>query len=98
MKTRQEYLDGACTHREYYAQFVTAQILNIVAARIGTTDIQNSTNEHFNDIPLKQWDNLPILIPNHLLKQTGEQNTLATKVCIAKEAAQQIRETPHKWM
>ena len=45
-------------HEEYYGQFVNAAALSIVARFIGTDRIKNSTDPHFNDIPLKEWDNI----------------------------------------
>jgi len=58
--------------------------------------IINSTDEHFNDIPLKRWDSLSFhesANKDHTtgLKKAGDYMTLAGSVCIYKEAARQIR-------
>ena len=54
--TRQDYLDGGCSHRQYYGQFVNASVLAMVKRHIGEDAILKSSDEHFNDIPLKKWD------------------------------------------
>lgn len=95
MKTRQQYLDGDCTHEEYYAQFVTTGIIESVKHRIGEQRILASTDEHLNDIPLSMWDDLYPSI--HLtcaakLKQAGDGLSLAGAVCIAKAAARKIQQ------
>lgn len=81
--THKDYLDGLCTHREYYGQFVTSYIRGVVLSNIGKDKIKKSADEHFNDIPLKLWDRLPL----------GRSGSLSQKVCIAKEAARQIKGT-----
>lgn len=84
-----DYVNGLCTHREFYAQFLTPAVFSLVRQFIGAEKILRSTDEHFNDIPLKTWD----LIANsyaHMLKT--DYNSLCQRVCLLKEAAQQIRE------
>lgn len=80
--TREQYLNKECTHSTYYGQFVTNYIKEVVASRVGVKTICASKDEHFNDIPLGIWDNLPIYT----------SGSLSDKVCIAKEAARQIKE------
>lgn len=95
MHSRQDYLDHKCTHREYYAQFVTPEIVSLVEHRIGRMDILTSRDEHFNDIPLNRWDNLQWEITCHIdgpLRKAGDFPTLSGCVCTAKEAARQIAE------
>lgn len=101
--TRTEYLD-ACdqptSHRDYYRQFVTAQIRRIVINGIGLPSILESKDKHFNDIKLDKWDRLAHLLSTddeHALAARGDFLTRAGAVCILKEAAQQIREEqpPH---
>ena len=84
--TREQYLNNECSHHDYYKQFVTKGIIDYVKRAIGKDKILNSKDEHFNDIPLRLWDNLYIPIPNSLDK------SLATKVCLAKCAAVIIKE------
>lgn len=94
MKTRKEYLDGAVSHREYYAQFVTEGVKQLVEKRIGIDRLKKSTDEHLNDIPLKTWDNLfSTGVPKYIgdkLREAGDFPTMAGAVCILKEAARQI--------
>jgi hypothetical protein len=103
MFSRMQYLNKVCSHRQYYAQFVDAGVLSRVTFHIGKDKIQASTNPHFNDIPLAKWDSLyPAkwdrlypLVPAHIdkaMRDCGDYPTLAGMVCIAKEAAEQIRE------
>ncbi len=97
MKTRLDYLAGKCTHREYYAQFVTAAVLGRVASRIGLDRIRKSQDQHLNDIPLSKWDALfqdacPADV-NRMMREAGDFPTLAGMVSLAKEAARQLVET-----
>lgn len=92
--TRKQYMDHDCTHREYHGQFVTEGIKQTVLSRIGAKTLKKSIDEHLNDIPLKKWDCLPLF--NHStheqFKAVGDYVTLATRVCVYKEAAKQIIE------
>lgn len=90
--TREEYMKDKCTHREYYAQFVTDEIKGIVKATIGESRLLASKDEHLNDIPLKQWDNMYMPALKIHMETVGDYLTQAGKVCILKEAARQIIE------
>lgn len=93
MITRKEYVSGACTHAEYYGQFVTERTRQAVARAIGADWIRNSTDPHFNDIPLHLWDRLTASLPAVSIASVGDDwSTPAGLVCIAKEAARQIKE------
>ena len=97
MFTRKQRLNNECTHREYYAQFVSGATIRRVETHIGREKIINSTDPHFNDIPLVLWDRLCSgLVPHDLgskMRATGDYPTLSGLVCIAKEAARQIKES-----
>jgi hypothetical protein len=82
-------------HRAYYAQFVTEETKEIVRRYIGEDKIRASKDRHFNDIPLAKWDALACGgLPRAIaFKDVGDFSSLAGEVCIAKEAAQQIRES-----
>ena len=92
---RSDYLNGKCTHREYYAQFVSGDILARVKHRFGIDKLVEAyeKDNHFNAIPLKIWDNLsykPTLkIP---MKSCDDYLTVSGGVCIFKEAAKQLVE------
>jgi hypothetical protein len=101
---RSEYIEGDVTHEEYYGQFVNDLVVNTVHAYIGEEKLLASKDPHLNDIPLEDWDMLPIVWDYKFLAETGEtyrpQEThlgtqyfgpcKAFKVCVAKEAARRI--------
>lgn len=94
MFTRKQYMAGECTHRQYYAQFVSPYVIAAVSQAIGKRRILQSTNEHFNDIPLREWDCIGKgFVMAQSFEACGDFATLAGLVCIAKEAAQQIKES-----
>lgn len=104
---RQEYLASKDTnaHREYYAQFVDEYVMRFVDRSIGHNAIMNSTDPHFNDILLVKWDRLETAIRGFCIGKMTEINgvysnrmvgfSLSDTVCIAKEAAKQIKEKQH---
>ena len=98
-------MNGACTHAEYYGQFVTPEIIKTVADDIGVERIKKSTDAHLNDIPLHQWDRqaqAPAFAGlGAALKAAGDTLSLSSIVCVAKVAAKQIKacgeaESKHK--
>lgn len=104
MFTRKQYMNHECSHSEYYAQFVTEGVIRCVAQAIGKDRIMASRDNHFNDIPLKQWDSLNGAMKslcNQKAKKEAEPIkdnphafmwSLSDAVCIAKEAARIIKE------
>jgi len=93
MKTRKEYLNGECTHREFWAQFVDKRVKAHVANYIGRDAIISSTDPHLNDIPIAKWDHVGrLLLLPITFESVGDYCTLSSLVCIAKEAARQIKE------
>ena len=96
MKSRADYMSNACTHREYYGQFITPAILKRVEQHIGLDRIKRSTDEHMNDIPLSLWDGMSGSIGAIIqqgIKAAGDTLSLSSCVCVAKEAAKQIKES-----
>jgi hypothetical protein len=105
MWTRQDYMNGRCTHSEYYAQFITPEIQSAVLNTIPTKRIVESKDPHFNDIAMKHWDSIfgivgppqgPFTIYRQFglykkLKEHGDGLSCASAVCIAKEFARQVR-------
>lgn len=75
-------------HRKYYAQFVNQNTINTVVRFIGKIKLLSSEDEHLNDIPLKRWDDCPLILARSL-KDAGDYLTAAIKICILKEAARQ---------
>jgi hypothetical protein len=92
---RSDYLSGKCTHREYYAQFVSSDTLAKVKRRFGIDKLVEAYGKDasFNTIPLSTWDILsykPLLkIP---MKLCDDYLTVSGGVCIFKEAAKQLVE------
>lgn len=80
--SREDYLASRCTHRQYYAQFVTPGIRSMVASRFGQR-LFTSRDPHFNDICLYEWDGLAQSI-------RAEDNSLCARVCTLKESARQL--------
>lgn len=102
MYTRQDYLNGKCTHQEYYRQFVDDRVLSLadtIISRYGITKAQTGykTDKHLNFIPLRVWDSTSHVISYNTplinkLHARGDYLTLAGCVCIAKAAAREILE------
>lgn len=104
MFTRKQYLDKQCTHREYWAQFVTEGMRQMVLRNITLERLQRSANEYFNDVTrLQDWDLMRDATFRMLdLKQWREINypeytdprsigwSLSDNTCILKEAARQL--------
>ena len=93
--TSTQYLNKEATHREYYSQFVTKDIKERVLREFNPKILIKGKDQHFNNIPLRLWDNLMTDVPfeiNNKLKECGDYPTQAGIVCILKEAAMQIVE------
>ena len=92
--TRKQYMEGECTHDQYYDQFVTQDLKNTVLRSIPEKQIVMSRDESFNDIPLRSWDWLARLNPVEpkKFKELGDFTTMAGQICALKAAARQIRE------
>ncbi len=90
---RNEYMDGKVSHDEYYGQYLTPEIINLVRNYVTATRIERSADQHFNDIPLRKWDSLEPSLRKLVsgLKENGEAWSLSTSVCIAKAAARAIK-------
>lgn len=98
MYTRQQYLNRECTHSDYYGQFVTPAIRDIVLSRYNKKQLMDSLaqDEHLNSIPLASWDMLGASLEATLtglgakMKEAGDYLTLSGIVCVLKTAARQI--------
>jgi len=106
--TRKEYLEGKASFEEYYRQFVNEEIKTAVINRIGIERILMSKDEHLNDIPLREWDDIagfkfygsrmvesPSSIPWNIgdkLECAGEGFSSATATCILKQASRMLKE------
>ena len=94
--TRQDYLDGRCSHEVYYAQFVTPAAKAWVLHFIGLGALRASTDPYYNDIALRKWDNFISSEAFHhaarAMRQAGDTAsfTLGGAVCVAKAAARAL--------
>lgn len=96
MITRAEYIDGKASHYEYYGQFMSPQLVQLVVNQIGAEAIKTSRNIHFNDIPLAQWDKCHGGVRQLVLRAVNLAEgrdkppfslTLSDTVCCSKAAA-----------
>lgn len=93
MFTREDYMDDKCTHRQYWAQFVTAETRARVLAAFGRERLVNTEDQrHFNSIPLKEWDRIGVSMVRGTMEKHGDYLTQSGEICILKEAAKQIIE------
>lgn len=97
---RTEYLaqlGSESSHRTYYAQFVNSDVKELVLVRVGKPTIMASADAFaFNDVPIRRWDDMAPAVwalCRFKIRELGDSPTLSTAVCIAKEAARQIRES-----
>lgn len=108
MFTRNDYMNKKCTHSEYYSQFVTQGMKNMVKSRFTLERLQNSKKEYFNDnTQLREWDALNDLTRSMLDKvlwkslecpytENGYLWSLNCNICILKEAARILVEEAAK--
>lgn len=107
MFDRKQYLNGECTHQQYYSQFVNNAVINLVVRRVGVQRILDSEDPHFNDIRLSEWDALNddvrLCVNRSLWNSCNNASypekyrnkflwSLSDGVCIAKAAARIIKE------
>lgn len=100
--THEEYLelsrtgDSIAAFHQYYSQFVTPYVTEVVRTYIGEDIIRASKDVHFNDIPIKLWDKLVPLVRHGIASKNEKLNgTRAVSececVCTLKTAAHIIR-------
>jgi len=99
---RVAYMADECTHQEYYGQFVGPQLKLFVSRHIGIENILNSKDPNFNDIPLAKWARMEAYVRGYCGSDIADSNASASGgwlsvslfdcVCVAKEAARQLRE------
>lgn len=100
--TRKEYLDlsrlgnGTEVFHQYYSQFVTPYVTEVVRTCIGEDIIRASKDVHFNDIPLKLWDELVPCVRHAISVRNEDINgtrcvSMCECMCTLKTAAHIIR-------
>jgi hypothetical protein len=102
--TRKEYLDlsrlgnGIEAFHQYYSQFVTPYVTEVVRTYIGEDIIRASKDVHFNDIPIKLWDKIVPLVRHGIASKNEKLNgmravSVCECVCTLKTAAHIIRDS-----
>lgn len=94
MITYAQYMAKEFTHAQYYNEFVTPELLDVVVNYMGADKIKNSMEERFSDIPLITWDRASetvLSVCSETLRKKDSPLTLSVSVCIAKTAARHIR-------
>ena len=96
---REQYLDshdGEKAFKAYYGQFVDDGVKQQVMQVIGKNKILKSTDDYFNDIPMRRWHKVfNGVLPRHIVERlriAGDGPCVWTSVCVAKVAAMQIVE------
>lgn len=101
---RSEYMaasleDQPQAHRAYYGQFVDDFLKETIARNFGVDRLKRAfaRDEHFNTIPLIEWDAYNPLFTQldslpKAVRNVGDQWSMSTSVCIVKEAARQVVE------
>lgn len=96
MYTRNDYMNKVVSYREYYGQFVTKEVKVLVKHRIGLNRILKSADCTFRSIPMQEWDSLHAaifsMVGRMMLEADLCSNCIGNTVCVAKEAACQIKE------
>lgn len=95
MITRQDYMTGKATHREYYADVLRSAHISFSKEDPIVIKAAASKDKHYNDISLARWDSLALLNSGRLATAFKERNdfySLAGGVCAMKEAVRQAVE------
>ena len=58
MKSKKQFLNKECTYDDYISQFVDEGVKRRVLQLFKIEELMNSTDQHFNDLPLTRWDRL----------------------------------------
>jgi hypothetical protein len=95
--TRQQYMNGECSHHEYYSQFVTESMKASVLARFPVSRLASelAKDRYLNGIDLPIWDTLALngrICPRDRMKEVGDFPSMVGGVCIVKAAARMIVE------
>lgn len=97
MYTRKQYLDGECTHEDYYNQFCDSWTETVILSRYNIRFLREkfSDDENLNNIPLALWDNMAYglmmsLELNKKMRKHGDYPTVSGCVCILKQSVRNI--------
>jgi hypothetical protein len=95
MITRDDRLNDRATHEEYYAQFVTPEVREIVVRHFGLSELREAyaKDKNLNNLPLSHWDHLTYSLPWDVvenLRRIDGVASLCNGVCTLKEAAREM--------
>lgn len=92
--TRKQYLQGACSHQDYYMQFATPAVIARVKSKVDLIVLLSSKEDGFRDVySLPFWDNAIGTISRdvgEMMREAGDHPTLAGSVCLAKAVARSL--------
>jgi hypothetical protein len=81
-------------YRKYMSQFVDDYLIDVVTRRFKVKVLAKKLeqDEHLNNIPLKQWDNMAYVVQSYAkdkqrLKEANDFYSLSHGVSVLKEAA-----------
>ena len=95
MINRADFMADKVTFDQYYNQFVDQKVITLVVDMIGADKILNSTDKHFNDIPLADWDAVGACLPN-IKWPKDDWSSRSGLVCIGKQAATRYKRSALK--
>lgn len=94
---RADYMSKKCSHHEYYSQFVTQGMKDIILSKYTPEQLKAcyEQDRNLNNIPLKWWDSYEGFFKQHIArtnKRLNGQNTWSSceHTCSMKAAALQI--------
>ena len=90
MINRADFMDETVSFEEYYNQFIDEKVITVVVDMIGSDTILESRDEHFNDIPLADWDAVGACLPE-IKWPADDWSSRSGLVCIGKQAAAQYK-------
>ncbi len=95
--SRKDYMSKKCSFNEYYAQFVTDSMKQIILNKFSKEQLTEKYNadEHLNNIPLKWWDQYEEFFKQSIARTNKRINgesvwSSCEHTCAMKEAARQI--------
>lgn len=98
MLTKEDVFQGKCTEHQYYEDYLTPQIIDIVRRSTAYKHIVNSRDkEDFVDVSPTQWDfatgAVLCLIGTKPFKQRGDYVSQKALIGVVKAAARKIAKT-----
>lgn len=89
LHTRQDYMTGKVSHKEYYAQFNTPELTKLVSKYKDKLSLDD--NGYVQGLELRYWDAMAYNVPPRVLLAIKEANgigvSLSDRVCALKASA-----------